>query len=246
VSFRLSGWRTVTEKGRVGDRPGVGRPVFLTLFGAPGSGKGTQAAYLVEQLKIPQISTGELLRAEAASGTKLGHLAKEYMDRGDLVPDDLTVEVFRRRLASPDVDQGVLLDGFPRTVPQAVELDSVLLGMGRSMDKVIFIRVAPEELVSRLSGRLTCPVCGRTYHPVLAPPRVDALCDRDGAPLIERDDDKPETARRRIAVYLQRTVPVLEYYRRRGLVDEVSGEGDIAEVRRRIMDSIAAPHGGGE
>ena len=114
------------------------------------------------------------------------------------------------------------------------------------MDKVIFIKVAPEELVSRLSGRLTCPVCGRTYHPVLARPRVDALCDRDGSPLIERDDDKPETARRRIAVYLQRTVPVLEYYRRRGLVDEVSGEGDIAEVRRRIMDSIAAPHGGGE
>jgi adenylate kinase len=220
--------------------------VFLTLFGAPGSGKGTQAAYLVEKLGIPQISTGELLRAEAASGTRLGELAKEHMDRGDLVPDDVTLEVFRRRLAAPDVAQGVLLDGFPRTVPQAMELDSVLQGMGRSMDKVIFIKVAPEVLVSRMSGRLTCPVCGRTYHPVLAPPRVDALCDRDGAALIERDDDKPETAQRRIGVYLQRTVPVLEYYRRKGLVDEVSGEGDIVEVRRRIMDSIAAPHGGGE
>jgi adenylate kinase len=220
--------------------------VFLTLFGAPGSGKGTQAAYLVEKLGIPQISTGELLRAEAASGTKLGKLAKEYMDRGDLVPDDLTVEVFRRRLAEPDVTQGVLLDGFPRTVPQAVELDQVLEGMRRRMDKVIFIEVAPEELVSRLSGRLTCPVCGRTYHPVLARPRVDRLCDRDGAALIERDDDKPETARRRIAVYLDRTLPVLDYYRRKGVVDQVSGEGDIGEVRRRIMDSIATPHGGGE
>jgi adenylate kinase len=220
--------------------------VFLTLFGAPGSGKGTQAAYLVEKLGIPQISTGELLRAESASGTRLGKLAKEYMDRGELVPDDVTVEVFRRRLAAPDVAQGVLLDGFPRTVPQAVELDSVLQGMGRSMDKVIFIRVSPEVLVSRLSGRLTCPVCGRTYHPVLAPPHFDALCDRDGAALMERGDDKAETAQRRIAVYLQRTVPVLEYYRRKGLVDEVSGEGEIAEVRRRIMDSIAAPHGGGE
>jgi len=220
--------------------------VFLTLFGAPGSGKGTQAAFLVERLRIPQISTGELLRAEAASGTKLGELAKEYMGRGDLVPDDVTVDVFRRRLAQPDVAEGVLLDGFPRTVPQAVELDRVLKGMGRRMDRVIFIRVRPEELVSRLSGRLTCPVCGRTYHPVLARPRVDTLCDRDGAELIERDDDKAETAQRRISVYLERTVPVLEYYRRQGVVDEVSGEGHIAEVRRRIMDSIAAPHGGGE
>jgi adenylate kinase len=220
--------------------------VFLTLFGAPGSGKGTQAAYLVERLGIPQISTGELLRAEAASGTKLGRLAKEYMDRGDLVPDEVTVEVFRRRLAEPDVTEGVLLDGFPRTVPQAIELDQVLEGMGRGMDKVIFIKVAPEELVRRLSGRLTCPVCGRTYHPVLARPRVDRLCDRDGARLIERDDDKPETARRRIAVYLDRTLPVLEYYRRRGLVEEVSGEGDIAEVRHRIMDAVDTTHGGGE
>ena len=220
--------------------------MFLTLFGAPGSGKGTQAAFLVERLRIPQISTGELLRAEAASGTKLGKLAKEYMDRGDLVPDDVTVDVFRRRLAEPDVAEGVLLDGFPRTVPQAVELDRVLKGMGRRMDRVIFIKVSPEELVSRLSGRLTCPVCGRTYHPVLARPRVDSLCDRDGAELMERDDDKAETAQRRISVYLERTVPVLQYYRRQGVVDEVSGEGDIAEVRRRIMDSIAAPHGGGE
>ena len=220
--------------------------MFLTLFGAPGSGKGTQAAYLVEKLGIPQISTGELLRAEAASGTRLGKLAREYMDRGDLVPDDVTVEVFRRRLAAPDVANGVLLDGFPRTVPQAEELDRVLQGMGRSMDKVIFIKVPPEELVSRLSGRLTCPTCGRTYHPVLAPPRQDTVCDRDGTALIQREDDKPETARRRIAVYLQRTLPVLEDYRRKGLVDEVSGEGEIAEVRQRIMDSIAAPHGGRE
>jgi adenylate kinase len=220
--------------------------VFLTLFGAPGSGKGTQAAYLVEHLGIRQISTGELLRAEASSGTKLGVLAREYMDRGDLVPDDVTVEVFRRRLAEPDAADGVLLDGFPRTVPQAVELDHVLEEMRRSMDKVIFIKVPPEELVSRLSGRLTCPVCGRTYHPVLAAPRNDNVCDRDGAGLIERNDDKPETARRRITVYLDRTLPVLEYYRRKSLVDEVSGEGDIAEVRRRIMDSIAARHGGGE
>jgi adenylate kinase len=219
--------------------------VFLTLFGAPGSGKGTQAAHLVERLGVPQISTGELLRAEAASGTKLGKLAKDYMDRGELVPDDVTLEVFRRRLAEPDVTDGVLLDGFPRTVTQAQELDKVLDTMGKGMDRVVFIKVPPEELVSRLSGRLTCPVCGRTYHPVLAPPKTDTVCDRDGASLIEREDDKPETARRRISVYLDRTLPVLEYYRRKGLVSEVSGEGDIGEVRRRIMDAIAVPDGGG-
>jgi adenylate kinase len=220
--------------------------VFLTLFGAPGSGKGTQAAHLVQEFGIPQISTGELLRAEAAAGTKLGKLAREYMDRGELVPDEVTLDVFKRRLSEPDVAGGVLFDGFPRTVPQAEELDRMLKGMDREMDRVIFIKVPPEELVNRLSGRLTCPVCGRTYHPVLAPPKNDRLCDRDGAKLIEREDDKAETARRRISVYLDRTLPVLEYYRRKGLVSEVSGEGDIGEVRRRIMDAIAAPHGGGE
>ena len=213
----------------------------LTLFGPPGSGKGTQAAFLVEHLGIPQISTGELLRAEAASGTELGQQAKSYMDRGDLVPDDLTVEVFRRRLSQPDVARGVLLDGFPRTVEQAAELDSVLQALGRRMDKVLYLKVPEEELVSRLSGRVTCPTCGRTYHPVLAPPRVDMLCDRDGTPLVEREDDKAETARRRIAVYLEQTLPVLEHYRRQGVVADVNGEGDIPEVRRRIVEAIGFP-----
>ena len=213
----------------------------LTLFGPPGSGKGTQAAFLVEHLGIPQISTGELLRAEAASGTELGQQAKSYMDRGDLVPDDLTVEVFRRRLSQPDVARGVLLDGFPRTAEQAAELDSILQALGRRMDKVLYLKVPEEELVSRLSGRLTCPTCGRTYHPVLAPPRRDMLCDRDGTPLVEREDDKAETARRRIAVYLEQTLPVLEHYRRQGVVADVNGEGDIPEVRRRIVEAIGFP-----
>jgi adenylate kinase len=212
--------------------------VVLTLFGPPGSGKGTQATYLVERLGIPQISTGELLRAEASNGTKLGQLAKDYMDRGELVPDDLTVEVFRRRLSEPDVADGVLLDGFPRTVEQADELDRLLRALGRRMDRVVYIKVPSEELVSRLSGRLTCPMCGRTYHPVLAPPRLDQVCDRDATPLIERDDDKAETARRRITVYLEQTLPVLEHYREHGVVSEVSGEGDIQDVRRRVLEAI--------
>jgi adenylate kinase len=212
--------------------------VVLTLFGPPGSGKGTQATYLVERLGIPQISTGELLRAEAASDTELGRLAKSYMDRGDLVPDDVTVEVFRRRLSKPDVADGVLLDGFPRTAEQAAELDQGLRGLGRRMDRVVYIKVPTEELVSRLSGRLTCPRCGRTYHPVLAPPKLDRQCDRDSTLLIERDDDKAETARHRIAVYLDQTLPVLEHYRKRGVVAEVSGEGDIEDVRRRVLEAI--------
>jgi adenylate kinase len=212
--------------------------VVLTLFGPPGSGKGTQASYLVEHLGIPQISTGDLFRSEAAAGTGIGKLAKTYMDRGELVPDELTVELFRRRLAEPDVAKGVLLDGFPRTVKQAGDLDQVLQGLGRRMDKVIYIKVPDEELVSRMSGRLTCPNCGRTYHPLLAPPSRDNVCDRDGVPLMEREDDKPETARRRIAVYLDRTLPVLDHYRKQGVVAEVSGQGSVEEVRRRVLQAI--------
>lgn len=215
--------------------------MILELFGPPGSGKGTQAGFLVEHLGIPQISTGELLRAEAASGTELGQLAKSYMDRGDLVPDEITVEVLRRRLSQPDVARGVLLDGFPRTPEQAEEFDRILEAHGRRMDKVIYLKVPEDELVSRLSGRLTCPACGRTYHPVLNPPRADRLCDRDGTALVEREDDKAETARRRIAVYLEQTLPVLEHYRKQGVVTEVSGEGDVKEVRRRILEAIGSP-----
>jgi adenylate kinase len=219
--------------------------VFLTLFGAPGSGKGTQAAYLMERFGLPPISTGNLLRDEAAAGTEVGLLAKTYMDRGELVPDEVIMEVFRRRLVQPGVDRGVLFDGFPRTVRQAEELDRMLKGMGKKMDSVIFIHVPPEELVTRLSGRLTCPSCGRTYHPLLAPPREPGLCDRDGDRLTQREDDNPQTARHRVTVYLERTVPVLEYYRKKGLVSEVDGRGEIEEVRRRIMDVIEAREGGG-
>lgn len=213
----------------------------LALFGPPGSGKGTQAAFVVDHFAIPQISTGDLLRAEARSGTKLGRLAKSYMDRGDLVPDDVTMGVLRRRLSKPDVGRGFLLDGFPRTTEQAVELDQILAERGQRMDKILYLTVPEDELVSRLSGRLTCPKDGITYHPVLNPPRVDNLCDVDGTPLIVRDDDKPETARRRIAVYLEQTLPVLEHYSRQSVVAEVDGDGSIEQVRRRVFEAIAAP-----
>lgn len=212
--------------------------MILTLFGPPGSGKGTQAAFLVEHFGIPQISTGELLRNEVKAGSELGQSARKYMDRGDLVPDDLTMAIFRRRLERPDCARGALLDGFPRTVAQARELDELLRTTGRRLDHVLFIRVPEDTLVSRLAGRLTCPSCGRVYHRELAPPLEDEVCDRDRTPLVQRDDDRPETARRRIAVYMEQTVPVLEHYQEQGAVTNVDGTESIETVRRRILDAI--------
>jgi adenylate kinase len=213
------------------------------VFGPPGSGKGTQAQFLVQHFGIPQVSTGDLFREEIGAGTDLGRQAEAYIDRGDLVPDALTMKIVRRRLSEPDSDAGVLFDGFPRTVVQARELDSMLEWMGRHMDRVLFIRVPTETLVSRLSGRLTCPRCGLTYHPKLAPPKVDTVCDRDGTPLIQREDDRPETAHRRISVYMNQTLPVLEHYRAQGLVSDIDGEASIDEVRRQILEAIDAGRG---
>lgn len=212
--------------------------MVLVLFGPPGSGKGTQAEFLRDHYKIPQISTGDLFRAEAAAGTELGLKAREYMDRGDYVPDDVTIEMLRKRLADPDTARGVLLDGFPRTIAQAEELDEMLESMGKRMDRVIYIRVPLDILVSRLSGRLTCPKCGHTYHMELAPPKSDQVCDRDGTPLEMREDDKPETARKRISVYIEQTLPVLRHYRSKAVVSNVDGEGEIEEVRDRILAAI--------
>src|SRR5262245_44256777 len=216
-------------------------PLNLSLFGPPGSGKGTQAGFLVKHFGIPQLSTGNLFRSEIEEDTEVGRRVRTYMDRGDLVPDDITLEVVRRRLAEPDAAGGVLFDGFPRTVAQAAELDRILAGMGRRMDRVIFVQVPTEMLVSRMAGRLTCPRCGRTYHPELAPPEVDAICDADGTPLIMREDDRPETARRRITVYLEQTLPVLAHYRQQHVVSDIDGTGSIEEVRRRILRAIEGP-----
>jgi adenylate kinase len=212
----------------------------VALFGPPGSGKGTQAKFLVQHFGIPQVSTGDLFREEVQEGTELGEQVKSYLDRGDLVPDPITVEVVRRRLSAPDTEGGVLFDGFPRTEEQARELEKMLASMGRRMDHVFFIRVPAETLVKRMSGRLTCPKCGLTYHPQLAPPKVDLVCDRDGTPLIQREDDRPETARRRIAVYMDQTLPVLEHYRERGLVTDIDGRGSIDDVRQRILGAVEA------
>jgi len=210
----------------------------LALFGPPGSGKGTQAKFLVEHFGIPQVSTGDLFRAEIKAGSDLGRRAQADMDRGDLVPDDVTLQIARRRLSVADTAGGVLFDGFPRTVPQAVELDRMLGGMGRQMDRVIFMQVPTEVLVDRLAGRLTCPKCGRTYHPKLAPPRKETLCNDDGTELIMREDDRPETARKRISVYLEQTLPVLAHYRQQHVVNDIDGTGSIDEVWQRILRAV--------
>jgi adenylate kinase len=212
--------------------------VNLALFGAPGSGKGTQAVFLSEHFEIPQVATGDLFRREAAENTELGRKAKRFMDRGELVPDEITLELFRKRLSEPDSRRGVLLDGFPRTVAQAEALDRILSDLGRRLDHVIFMRVPEDVLVARLAGRLICPVCGATYHRQMNVPKRDMLCDRDGTRLVARDDDKPETARRRIAVYHEQSLAVLDHYRRLGVVAEVDGDGPIQEVRRRILDVV--------
>jgi adenylate kinase len=217
----------------------------LTLFGPPGSGKGTQAGFLTKHFGIPQVSTGDLFRHETQEGTELGEKVKGYLDRGDLVPDDVTLQIVRRRLERPDTWRGVLFDGFPRTVAQASELDAMLASMGRRMDRVIFVQVPTEMLVSRLAGRLTCPKCGRTYHPKLAPPKVDTVCDVDETPLVMREDDRPETARKRIGVYLEQTLPVLSHYRQQHVVADVDGTGSIEEVRTRILRAIDGRRGGG-
>jgi len=163
---------------------------------------------------------------------------RAYLERGDLVPDDVTLEVVQRRLERPDTARGVLFDGFPRTVGQACELDRMLAEMDRRMDRVIFVQVPTEMLVNRMAGRLTCPRCGRTYHPKLAPPKADETCDEDGTALIMREDDRPETARRRIGVYLEQTLPVLAHYRQQHVVSDVDGTGSIDEVRTRILRAI--------
>jgi adenylate kinase len=208
--------------------------VNILLFGAPGSGKGTQAEFLKEKYGIPQVSTGDMFRAEVARGTELGKRVQEIMSSGQLVPDDLTIEIVRQRLAEPDTARGTIFDGFPRTIPQADALDRVMRELGRHFDRALYL-VAPEkDLTERLAGRLTCPVCGRTFHPKFNPPPQPGICPFDGTPLVQREDDNEETARTRVSVYLRDTMPVIDYYRRQGLVSEVDALRAIPEVKAEI------------
>ncbi len=209
--------------------------MYLVLLGPPGAGKGTQAERLEEKLNLPHVSSGELFRENIRNETELGLLAKGYIDRGDLVPDDVTIGMIRERLLRPDCERGAILDGFPRTQPQAVALDNMLTGMGRQLDGVLYISVPDEELVRRLSGRWLCRECQTAYHTVFSPPTREAICDACGGQLYQREDDKPATVRARLDVYRQLTAPLIEYYRDKDLLVEVDGSGDIEAVEIAML-----------
>jgi adenylate kinase len=209
----------------------------IILLGAPGSGKGTQAQQLCHELNLVHIASGDLFRENLKNETELGKLAKTYMDRGSLVPDDVTVAMVRERLSRPDTAGGFVLDGFPRTLPQAEALTTLLQELDRQLDGVIYIKVSDDEIVKRLSGRWICRNCQTPYHTLYNPPRVAGVCDVCGGELYQRDDDNPTTVRARLQTYHTQTAPLIDYYTRAGLLVEIDGEGDVANVTRRTIEA---------
>ncbi|KXA28757.1 adenylate kinase [Peptoniphilus harei] len=202
----------------------------LVILGPPGAGKGTQAEYIVERYNIPHISTGDIFRENIKNNTELGKKAKSYMDKGLLVPDDLVIALVEDRLNKDDAKEGFLLDGFPRTVAQAVSLDSILDKNDDKLTKVINISVDPEILIERAVGRRVCKTCGMTYHVKFNPPKEEGVCDKDGTKLIQRDDDTEETVKTRISVYFDQTAPLIDYYRAQNLLIDIDGAKDIDKV----------------
>ncbi len=215
--------------------------MYVILFGAPGAGKGTQATIAAEKTGLVHITTGELFREAIRQGTELGEQAQPYVEQGRLVPDHLTIGMLLERLAQGDCGGGCLLDGFPRTIEQAVALDEALAEQGRAIDKVLYIRVPDAELVSRLSGRWTCPQCGTVYHQRLQRPRQEGRCDRCGSTLYQRDDDRPEPVRQRLEVYWRQTAPLIDYYRAAGKLLEVDGNKPVDEVSEELLAVLADP-----
>jgi adenylate kinase len=212
--------------------------MIFALFGPPGSGKGTQAKALVNKLGIPQLSTGDMLREAIKQGSSLGVQAKEFMNKGQLVPDSLMVGLIQERIKGADCQKGFMLDGFPRTVAQAEALDQMLKAQGLSLDKVVSFVVDRNELVSRLSGRLVCSQCGASYHELSKPPRKAGVCDVCGGPVIKREDDKPGVVQTRLETFLASTKPVEDFYRAKGRLREVDAVGPENEVFQRIIHAI--------
>lgn len=210
----------------------------LLIMGPPGAGKGTQAAEIVKELKIPHISTGDMLREAVKQGTEMGKKAKEYMDKGQLVPDEVIIGVVKERLGQPDCKVGFLLDGFPRTLPQAEALDQTLKEMGIKLDAVINIRVPREKIVDRITGRRVCRSCGDTYHVVNKPPKESGKCDKCGGELYQRSDDTAETVNKRLDVYEAQTQPLLDYYGKQGIVLDINGDQPINRVLEDILSAL--------
>lgn len=210
----------------------------IILLGPPGSGKGTQAKLLSERLRIPQISTGDMLRAAVKSGTPLGREAKAYMDRGALVPDEVIIGLVRERLQAPDCDRGYILDGFPRTVAQAEALEKTLGDLRLNLDHVLCLDVPSEDLVVRIAGRRTCRTCGAMSHVRFSPTKRQGVCDLCGGETYQRDDDGEDTVRKRLAVYAEQTAPLVRFYEGRGLLRRIAGTGDVAEIFARMVQSL--------
>jgi adenylate kinase len=220
-----------------------GGPVNVVLMGPPGAGKGTQAGTVARLVDVAHVASGDLLRNLIKQDTETARRVRSFMDRGELVPDELTLSVVMAELDSPDAGNGFILDGFPRTVAQATALDERLADEGRHLDRVIDLVVPEEELLARLSGRWLCRDCHASYHTVFSPPTVPGVCDRCGGPLYQREDDTPETAKRRLEVYDRETRPVLDYYRAAGILVDVPGDRSVGEVTEALREAILTPPG---
>lgn len=207
-------------------------------MGLPGAGKGTQAEKISTQYGIPHISTGDMFRLAIKEGTPLGNKAKEFMDQGALVPDEVTIGIVEDRLKKEDCANGFLLDGFPRTIAQAEALQTLLTNLNKKIDHVLHIDVPEEKLVERLTGRRVCPTCGATYHVLYNPPKEEGICDRDGSQLTQRKDDQPETVKNRLAVNLEQTQPLLDFYKEKGYLETIDGDRDINDVFKDVRNLI--------
>jgi len=216
------------------------KPIYLILLGPPMSGKGTQAALLSHLLGVPQISSGDLFRDNIKLRTKLGNQAVTFINRGDLVPDEITIGMVAQRLNQADCAQGAILDGFPRTLPQAEALDGILHQLGEKLSAVLSIEVPEDVLVERASGRRICRTCGKSYHLKFNPPKVEGSCDLDGGELYQREDDRPDTVRQRLAVYHQLTSPLIAFYKKRGKLIKINGDQAITDVAGEIARVVEA------
>ncbi len=213
--------------------------MYLILMGLPGAGKGTQAEMIKAKYNIPHISTGDMFRQAIKEGTELGKKAKAYMDEGALVPDEVTNGIVEERLAKSDCDNGFLLDGFPRTIPQAEALEAITKKLNKQIDYVIQVDVPAEKLIERLTGRRVCPSCGATYHVINKPPKTEGVCDNCGTELVQRDDDKEETVQKRLEVNIEQTQPLLDFYKEKGVLVTVDGDQPIDKVFEDIVAAIS-------
>ena len=212
--------------------------MYIIFLGAPGAGKGTQAVMLAEKMNLVQVASGDLFRQALQQETELGIKARSYMEKGQLVPDEITIQMVLERLSAPDCQNGAILDGFPRNTQQAKALDEALKKQSRAIDKVVYIKVSQEELIKRLGGRWICRKCQAPYHAVDSPPKVAGKCDRCGGELYQRDDDNEATVKNRLEVYFAETTPLIKYYEEMGKLVEVNGEGGVPEIHQRIIQAL--------